>query len=555
RKRRPAKPLALMARDLGVVRRYVATSPVAEVWLQGSAAPIVLLPASGRERVCAEVAPGVASLGFMLPHTPLHHLLFEGVDRPLVFTSGNLCDEPPCTDNDEARRRLAAVADFILLHDRDIANRIDDSVVRVVAGEARMLRRARGCTPAPLRLPAGFEHAPELLAMGGELKNTFCLIKDGAAILSPHIGDLESALAQADYLKNLALFTAMFQHRAGTIAIDAHPDYISSKLGRERAAGEGIGLEVVQHHHAHVAACLAENGRPLAAPRVLGIALDGLGYGSDQSLWGGEFLLADYRGFQRLAALQPVPMLGGAQAIREPWRSAYAHLRTAFTWSGFAQGYGGLDLHRQLRSKPLAVLDAMLAAGINCPMASSCGRLFDAVAAALGVCAERAVYEGQAAIELEALAEGAALAAADSGYPFALTHPLAGAAGSLLRIDAAPMWQALLADLHRATPRPVIALRFHRGLAHTVVRLALHLADGKGRAPRRFDTIALTGGVFQNALLFEAVHDGLVDAGFAVLSHRRVPSHDGGLALGQAAVAAARALHRAALPSGELACA
>jgi len=501
--------------------------------------------------VAPQVAPGIASLGFMLPHTPLHHLLFEGLERPIVFTSGNLSDEPPCTGNDEARHRLGTVADLFLMHDRDIAVRIDDSVVRIIDGAACVLRRARGFAPAPMRLPAGFEHAPPLLAMGGELKNTFCFIKEGAAILSQHIGDLEAASAHADYVHSLALFSAMFEHRPRVIAVDGHPEYLSSKLGRERAASEGLVLEDVQHHHAHVASCLAENGRPLAAPPVLGIALDGLGYGADGTLWGGEFLLADYRGFIRLACFKPIALIGGAQAVREPWRSTYSHVREAFGWPAFEARYAALGLHDHLRSKPLALLDSMLAARINCPPASSCGRLFDAVAAALGICRERAGYEGQAAIELEAIANGGALVAADPGYPFATAE----AAGLLPHLDPAPMWQALFDDLLAEVPVDIVALRFHRGLAQAVVQLATTLAEDRSRSGRRFDTVALSGGVFQNVILNEAVHAGLVDAGFAVLAHSRVPSHDGGLSLGQAVVAAARSLRRAAVPEGELACA
>ncbi len=547
RKRRDAKPLALMARDLGVVRRHAAVSAEAAALLSGAAAPIVILPARGCEPVAAAVAPGVKSLGFMLPHTPLHHLLLQGIERPIVMTSGNVSDEPPCTDNDEARRRLVGIGDVFLLHDRGIANRVDDSVMRSIADAPRMLRRGRGHAPAPLALPPGFERAPELLAMGGELKNTFCLVKDGQAVLSQHIGDLESAPAHADYRRNLALYGATFAHRPVAIAVDLHPEYLSTKLGRAQAESGDLRLEPVQHHHAHVAACLAENGRPLAARPVLGIALDGLGLGDDGSLWGGEFLLADYRGYVRLGRFRPVPLLGGAQAVREPWRSTYAHLCAAVGWPAFVVEHAGSPLHVDLAARPLAGLDSMLAAGVNSPPASSCGRLFDAVAATLGVCRDRVAYEGQAAIELEALAEEATLEVSDAGYPFADGAPdLQG----LVEVDPAPMWRALLADLTAKAAASTIAARFHRGLAIAVVRMACRLAAGAAPAAR-FDTVALSGGVFQNALLFEAVQAGLQAAGFQVLAHSKVPNHDGGLALGQAAVAAARAIDRLASIAGK----
>ena len=564
-KRRDGKPLALMARDLDVVRRFCSVSPLEAALLSDTAAPIVILPVLGsaaarvpcRERVADGVAPGVVTLGFLLPHTPLHHLLLEGFHRPLVMTSGNLADEPPCTANDEARQRLGPLVDLLLMHDRDIANRVDDSVLRVVGGAARMLRRARGHAPAPLRLPAGFEGTPDILALGAELKSSFCLVRGGEAIVSQHIGDLESAAAHADYCKQLGLFAAMFDHRPVVVAVDLHPDYASTRLGHQRADDEGLPLVGVQHHHAHLASVLAESGRPLGAPRVLGIALDGLGYGSDASLWGGEFLLADYAGFERLARLTPVAMPGGAQATREPWRSAYAHLCAARGWSRVKREFGQLDVVRFLDTKPLAAIDSMREAGVNSPLASSCGRLFDAVAVTLGICRERARYEAQAAIELEALAAQGDPSGGDDGYPFALTRHESG----LLEIDPAPMWRALLADLARGAARADAALRFHVGLAATLVRTARHLAGSVPGSvpgsvlPGAFDTVALSGGVFQNALLSEAVQDGLEDAGFVVLTNHRFPSHDGGISLGQAAVAAARTLASAGPTRSEFPCA
>ena len=315
RKRPDAKPFALMARDLATIRRYGTLGPVEERELTSPAAPIVLVPATGPERLPDAVAPGLATLGFMLPTTPLHLLLLDELDHPVVMTSGNLSDEPQAIDDTDAAERLANIARHALTHDRDIAGRVDDSVVRVVGGVPRLIRRARGYAPSPIALPAGFAAAPEILAFGGELKATFCLVKDGQAILSQHQGDLEHPAAFADYRRNLSLYGDLFEHRPAALAADMHPEYLSAKLARERAMA-ALPLIEVQHHHAHIAACLAENGRPLVAAPVLGIALDGFGWGDDGTIWGGEFLLADYRGYKRLAALAPVPLPGGAAAIR-----------------------------------------------------------------------------------------------------------------------------------------------------------------------------------------------------------------------------------------------
>ncbi|PPC90105.1 MAG: carbamoyltransferase HypF, partial [Methylocystis sp.] len=435
-KRRDAKPFALMARDLGVIRRYCAIDAVEERALESVEAPIVLLRAAGAERLPEAVAPGLATLGFMLPTTPLHLLLMDQFEQPLVMTSGNISDEPAVVDDAEAYRQLAEIAAFALTHNRAIANRVDDSVVRVMAGRSRVLRRARGYAPAPLRLPSGFEKAPDLLAMGGELKATFCLVKDGQAILSQHQGDLENAATLDDYKKNLALFRSLFDHAPTAIAVDRHPEYLSSKLGRAEAGTRALPLIDVQHHHAHVAACLAENGRPLHAPPVLGIVLDGLGFGDDGTIWGGEFLLADYLGYKRLARLKPVAMPGGAQAVREPWRNLYAHLRAADAFDATPSTFGDWSA---LEGKPLATIDRMIAQGLNSPLASSCGRLFDAVAAALGVCADRQAYEGEAGARLEALA--AAAPNATRGYALRISE------SELIDVDAAPMWRAILDDL------------------------------------------------------------------------------------------------------------
>ncbi|MEA3292547.1 MAG: carbamoyltransferase HypF [Pseudomonadota bacterium] len=530
RKQRYRKAFALMARDMDMIRRYAKANDEEAELLAHRAAPIVVLPAAG-ERLAAGVAPGQESLGFMLPYTPLHHLLLCEMRKPIVLTSGNRSDEPQCIDNDDAHARLQGIADYWLLHDRDIVNRLDDSVLRFAGDRPRFLRRARGYAPAGIPLPPGFDRLPRILAMGGELKNTFCLLQGGRAVLSQHIGDLEDAATLADYRCALALYRQLFDFRPETVVVDLHPDYLSTQFGRQLALEEGCDCVEVQHHHAHIAACMAEHGLPLDGAPVLGIALDGLGLGDAGDLWGGEFLLADYARFERLASFQPVAMPGGAQAMREPWRNTYAHLRQSLGWASVQAGYGTLELVDFLTRKPLQTLEAMIERGFNSPPASSCGRLFDAVAAAVDVCRERASYEGQAAIELEALAAPRFTAEATRAYPFALQDR-----NGLTVIDWTPLWRALLDDLQEGVGAAVIAARFHQGLAVACGETAIALA-----AERGVHSVVLSGGVFQNRLLLEGVMERLRAAGLVVLSPEKTPANDGGLALGQALIVAAGA--------------
>jgi hydrogenase maturation protein HypF len=535
RKRRFGKPFALMARDKSVIQRFASLSALESALLHSPIAPIVLLRADGPQRLPDCIAPGLGTLGFMLAYTPLHKLILEEFDVPLVMTSGNISHEPQITSNAEARTKLGDVADSLLLHNRDIANRIDDSVVRVMDCRARTLRRARGFAPSPIALPKGFADAPEVLAFGGELKSTFCLIKDGAAILSQHQGDLEDAATFDDYQKNLELYSELYSCRARVFAADTHPEYLSSKLARERASGGGV-LHDIQHHHAHIASAMADNGRELDAPPVLGVVLDGVGFGADATLWGGEFLRADYYNFRRLAAFKPVAMIGGARAVHEPWRNTYAHLVAAFGWEGFQRGFGDLELARYLAAKPRAIIDRMLASAINVPAASSCGRLFDAVAAAVGVCPDSVLFEGQAAMEFEDLISDDARTAARSRgfYSFRQTPSKT----DLEILEPRPMWLALLEDLRSATPVSVISARFHLGLANSVAQMAVRLARQSDAEP--IDTVVLTGGCFQNKTLFEACVSHIEENGLTCLTQSQAPMNDGGLALGQAAIAAAR---------------
>lgn len=538
-KRRDGKPFALMARDIGIIRRFCRVDAIEEAELDSAAAPIVLLRADGPERLPDAIAPGLKTLGFMLPTTPLHLLLLRRMDRPVVMTSGNLSNEPQITDDLELQERLRGIASFALTHNREIANRIDDSVVRVVSGQARVLRRARGYAPSPIKLPSGFEAAPDLLAMGGELKATFCLVKDGAAILSQHQGDLEDVSTFDDYNKNQALFASLFEHKPSALVADMHPEYLSSKLARRRAAGSDLPLIEIQHHHAHVGACLVENGYPLEGPPVLGVVLDGLGWGEDGTFWGGEFMLADYRGYRRRGTFKPVAMLGGAQAVREPWRNLYAHLMAEMSWPELSMNFGELDIYSYLASKPRATLDAMLKSRINAPIASSCGRLFDAVAAALGLCRDVQSYEGEAAAQLEALVDEDLLRREDETLAYPLTIPnLPGS--DVPYIEPLAMWNAILGDLILNTPTTVMATRFHKGLAKVIVAMTRKLAQAsEDDETRVFNTVALSGGCFQNRILLEEVSRRLEREQFAVLSHALVPANDGGLSLGQAAIAAA----------------
>ncbi len=535
RKRRFGKAFAIMMLDLEAVRRYCAVGAAEAALLQSREAPIVILEARGRETLPDAVAPGLRSLGAMLPSTPLHHLLMRDLARPAVMTSGNLSDEPQCTDGTEARVRLASIADFLLDHDRPIASRVDDSVMRVMAGQPAVLRRARGYAPAPIPLSGGFEAAPPALAMGGELKAAFCLVRDGRAVLSQHLGDLENAPAFDDYRRTLDRYLRLFDHAPRLCAVDLHPDYLSRKLGEGMAEARELELVDVQHHHAHIAACLADNGVALNAGPVLGIALDGLGLGDDDTVWGGEFLLADYRTYRRVASLEAVAMPGGASAVREPWRNTLAHILASIGWNAFEARCAGTALRRALAAKPVGAIASMIRSSTNAPLASSCGRLFDAVAGAVGIAADGQSFEGEAASRLEALVtpelwdtQGAA------AYPFQVLLDEAG----MTRLGPAPMWRALLADLAAGTSAAVISARFHMGFATALASLASSLlrTHDAGR------TVALSGGSFQNKLLLEAMKRRLEADGVKVLIHAKVPVNDGGLAFGQAVVAAARSL-------------
>ncbi len=550
RKHRYAKPFALMTHRLDVIEAYCEVSPVEREQLTSNKAPIVLLRKKQHllgavPALSGDIAPGSDLYGFMLPYTPLHWLITRQFGMPLVMTSGNLSKQPQIIDNHKAHEQLADIADLILYHNRDIANRIDDSVVRCMAGEPRIMRRARGFAPRSFVLPPEFAASPEILACGAELKSTFCLLKNGAAMVSQHQGDLEDISTFDDYVKNLHLYQDLYDVVPKIIVADKHPEYVSSKYAKSELTDEHpeASLVEVQHHHAHIASCLAENKIPLDTPPVLGIALDGLGFGDDSRLWGGEFLLADYTTSTRVGRLQPVAMLGGAQAIKEPWRNTYAHLLNAMSWPTFIQRYADLALTRYLQEKPLETFQQMLNKGINSPLASSCGRLFDAVAAAVDLCRSHAHYEGQGAIELEMkvsayLDQFGLIKSTVGAYDFATRFISASESRpAMWEVDSTPMWFGLLDDLQQSTTTELIAARFHAGLVNVIDTMIGHIAE-----QHSITTVALSGGCLQNKVLLENLMPRIQARGLVCLSQSHFPSNDGGVSLGQVVIAAAQQL-------------
>jgi hydrogenase maturation protein HypF len=512
RKHREDKPFAVMVADLDQARRLCRVDPAEAALLASPRRPIVLLRrADPAGAVAASVAPGNRFLGIMLPYTPLHVLLLAEVDGPTVLTSGNVSDEPIVYRDEEARDRLAGIADAFLAHSRPIHVRTDDSVTRAFRGRELLLRRARGYAPQPVPLAVAVPRP--VLACGAELKSTFCLAKGRRAFVSQHIGDLENYETLRSFTEGVEHFKRLFDVVPEVVAHDLHPDYLSTKYATDL---DGVDLIGVQHHHAHVAACLADNGEQ--GP-VIGVAFDGLGYGQDGTIWGGEFLAADLAGFQRVGHLEPVPMPGGAAAIREPWRMAAAYLDAAFPGAVPA----GLGVAERNRSRWDQVVE-VARAGVNSPLTSSAGRLFDAVAALVGV-RDTINYEGQAAVELEQLADPGER----SAYPAALLG------GPPFRVAGVDLVRAVVEDLRAGVEPAVVAARFHHGVAATVVAGCRAARDATGLA-----TVALSGGVFQNLLMLEAAVAGLEAAGFRVLLHNRVPPNDAGISLGQVAVAGGR---------------
>jgi hydrogenase maturation protein HypF len=529
RKLRVDKPFAVMMPNLDHVEAYCFLSQAERELISSRRRPIVILDKRPDSEVVPEVAPNQTTLGVMLPYTPLHVLLLEresGFPGALVMTSGNLSEEPIATGNLEARQRLAELADAFLMHNRDIHTRCDDSVFRTfgpgqqhepqeVTNTDYPLRRARGYAPNPIQL--AWQLQP-ILATGPELKNTFCLTRQNYAFLSHHIGDLENYETLAAFEDGIRHFERLFRIQPEVIAYDLHPDYLATRYALKRAADESLPAIAVQHHHAHIAACLAENDHPGDRP-VIGLSFDGTGYGTDGAIWGGEVLLADYAGYERFLHLSYIPLPGGDKAIREPWRVALAHLRQAgIAWD---QDLPPVKFASQMKSSavnPLDLLQRQITRRINSPPTSSMGRLFDAVSSLLGV-RHTANYEAQPAIELEAMADPH-----EPGfYPFIITDQ---------DLDPAPLFQALIADLRAGTSIPVLARRFHNSLAHLVLQVCREI-----RAQNGINQVALSGGVWQNITLLEITTSLLQEDGFELFLHRQIPSNDGGLALGQAVIA------------------
>ncbi len=514
RKKRSDKPFALMAFDTAAVARHCQLDSAAEALLTAPQRPILLLNRLPDASVAPQVAPGQVTLGVMLAYTPLHLLLLEpepGYPDLWVMTSGNLSEEPIAYVDGEAQERLSPMADAFLLHDRPIHMRVDDSVFALADGQSYPIRRARGYAPDPIRLsgPA----LPPIFAAGAELKNTFCLTQDRYAFLSHHIGDLENYETLRSYEDGVAHYERLFRVQPQTLVCDLHPDYLSTRYAQQRAAESGLPLLQVQHHHAHLAACLADNDW-LDPDPVIGLSFDGTGLGPDGAIWGGEFLLGHYASFQRLYHLAYTPLPGGDQAVRKPARMALAHL-----WQAGLDWEPDLPPVQALCYEERTLIRIQLEKSINAPLTSSAGRLFDAAAALIGVRAE-ATYEGQAAIELEALADPQEARC----YEFDLRGT---------QIDPAPLWQALLADWRAGTAAPIISARFHNSLAALSVQVCQAVRQQSGAR-----TVALSGGVWQNRTLLTKTLSGLRSAGFTVLIHRRVPANDGGIALGQALIAA-----------------
>jgi hydrogenase maturation protein HypF len=515
RKRRVEKPFAIMVRRVEDAERFCVVDDASRKLMSSVERPIVLLPRRPEAAFAAGVAPGNRFLGVFLPYTPLHHLLLQsGKFEALVMTSGNLSEEPIAIDNEEAVRRLQRIADAFLVHDREIVRRCDDSVARVAAGQAQKLRRSRGFVPVPVQLEKEMQ---PVLAVGGELKNTVCVVRGSEAFLSQHVGDLENLESYRFFEEAVQHLQRILETEPKVIAHDLHPDYFSTKWAQERTVAELVG---VQHHHAHIAACMAENHLD---GKVIGIALDGTGYGTDGAIWGGEVLVADYLGFERAGQLEYLPLPGGAAAIHEPWRMAVSYL---------AKHYGK-DLEKlelpflaEMDSRKLAVVLQMMEREINSPRTSSCGRLFDAVAATVGL-RSTVNFEAQAAIELEMAARDST---SEAAYPMDLDWQ-----GATWQIGTKPLFDWLLRDIGKQVSVADMSRKFHNGLALVLLDVAERIREKTG-----LNRVCLSGGCFLNTLLLETMLAELRERSFEVFFHTEVPAGDGGISLGQAVIAAHR---------------
>jgi hydrogenase maturation protein HypF len=531
RKERDEKPFAIMVTDLEAAERFCEIGLLERSLLQSARRPIVLLrkkavPAetanghsfSGRTKIAELVSPGNPYFGVMLPYTPLHHLLLRAVGgAPLVMTSGNRSDEPISYLDDEAVSRLGSIADLFLTHNRPIHVRCDDSVTRIIDGGESPIRRSRGYAPEPIKLPLACPFP--ILAVGGQLKGVFALGRDRQAFLSHHMGDLDHWDAYRAFVRDIGLYQQLFGITPQVIVHDLHPDYASTNYARERAANEGVKLVSVQHHHAHMAGCMAEHG--LNEP-VIGVSFDGTGYGADGAIWGGEFLVGDYTHFRRKAHLRYVRMPGGDKAIHEPWRMAFSHVRDARCERSPLDG--------RIPATTRKTLETMLDRGFNAPQTSSAGRLFDAVASLVGV-RDCVSFEGQAAVQLEWLATEAGI---EDSYPFEIERPHAPSRETAAIVDTRPVIRAVVEDIERGVETRRIARRFHSTIVSIIEKTCCALRKETG-----IEAVVLSGGVFMNALIAREAAHSLLKADFRVYQHHLVPPNDGGLCLGQLAVAAA----------------
>jgi len=512
RKNREEKPLAVMSLSLERILEYAHVAPEEKILLTSFRRPIVLLRKKEPCPLSVAVSPRNAYIGVMLPYTPLHYLLLDQGFAALVMTSGNMSEEPIAIDNDDAFARLSGMADYFLIHDRQIYLRSDDSLVRHVAGADRMIRRSRGTVPVPVFLRRPLQ---PVLACGAELKNTVCLTAGNRAFLSQHLGDLENSATYDFFCMTIEHMKRILDITPQVLACDLHPDYLSTRYALEQQQA-GKDLVQVQHHHAHIASCMAENR---IQGKLIGLAFDGTGYGADGAIWGGEFLIADETGFDRAGHLAYVPLPGGAAAIREPWRMAASYLHTVF-----GENMRNLDLPllREIDAKKLAFVQDMMVKGVNCPRTSSMGRLFDAIAAMIGI-RYSVAYEGQAALELEMLADDGER----EGYPFEWLSE------GGYQILPHPIIQGVVRDMEKRVSPAVISARFHRTVIDMAAALCRVIRQDSG-----LNRVALSGGVFQNALLLKGLIRELSADRFEVFSHTLVPANDGGISLGQAVCAA-----------------
>ena len=516
RKRRPSKPLAVMMSTLEDIEKHCLVSLEERKLLQSPQCPIVLLRWKyNTSNISPAVAPNLNYLGVMLPYTPLHHLLLRKTGFPLVMSSGNLSEEPIAKDNDEALIRLSGIADYFLFHNRDIFARYDDSVY-MVEGVPQAIRRARGYAPYPIFLPF---KAKQILACGAELKNTFCLTKDEHALLSQHIGDMENEETLEHFENTIELYKKLFRIEPEIVAYDMHPEYLSTKYALNLGSEQGLTLTPVQHHHAHIVSCLVEN--EVEQP-VIGVAFDGTGYGTDGAIWGGEFLLADWRSFQRVGHLEYVPLVGDTAAIKKPYRMALSYLYTLLGEDFLLEG---LPLGK-VEPAELELIKQQLKRGINSPLTSSAGRLFDAISALVGVRGE-IDYEAQAAIELEMLAPNEAGEPELKAYPFSIIEHQGAKV-----VKLGELFSTVVQDVKNQTPIPIISLKFHNTVAQIITKVCKLIARESG-----ITQVALSGGVFQNRLLLKLATSALEREGFSVLTHHLVPCNDGGISLGQAVIA------------------